>query len=240
MIQEKAQTFLRRFPRVFLTSIMREFKFISNCEVIWPSKLTSGIYDFGRSSVTVYFPMRLNMNLAKNDFVNLGFKIGKDSDVIYTECRVIRSETRLLVVEPLRLSKAQSNDIARYFTEDVIAENTHPIPKKYFAPEQTFTFWFHGPRDTNLYIWRLEKGIQRVILELENNIYEWNKKGFFVGPSRDTLSYATEDYAYYASTLAPLRPVEAKSDEALKCRYFVSTLTSTHPVIKEVSKQIEA
>ncbi len=232
---EEANLSQRRFPRVFLTGVMREFSFIKNCDVIWPSKFASGIYDVGRSSVTLYFPMRLNLQFIKGDLVKLGFKIGKEADAIFTDCRVIRAETRLLVIELLRVSRSQSESIANYFTDDVISQNTHYIEPRFYAPEQTFSYWFHGPRDTNLYIWKHDKGIQRIVLELGTFVYEWNSKGMSVGASRDSLSYATEDYAYYSNNLVPSKSMEPKSDDALKFRYFVSTLTSLHPVIKDVS-----
>ncbi len=238
-VSENAETqvFKRRFPRVFLTGAMPEFPFIKKCEVIWPSGFASGVYDFGRSSTSVYFPMRLNLSLNKNDIIKLGFRIGKNQDIISVDCRVIRSETRLLVIELLRLSKSQINTIANYFADELIAESTHFIDPKYYAPEQTFTHWFHGPQDTNLYVWSPDGSITRVTLELGENVYQWNSTDFSIGPSRDTLSYATEDYAYYTNTITPFRAIAPQSEAALKFRYFVSTMLSTHPVIEAVFKR---
>jgi hypothetical protein len=228
-------TVQRRFPRIFLTGVLRGLKPLENCKVIWPSGFESDVFDFGRSSASVYFPMRLGLNFSKDEIVKLGWRLGKN-DAIFADCRVIRGETRLLTVEHIRLTSAHYKLIDKYFTNDFIATHLQEIHKRNFAPEQTFDFWFHGPMDTNIYIWKGAKGPSRVSIELGETVLGFEGKTLSAGPSRDTLSYPTEDYAYYANFLSPLKPVTHKSDEYKKVSEFLKHVTVAHPIVGEANK----
>lgn len=221
----------KRYPRVFITSRMKESEFLKNAQVVWPSGFASQIYDFGRTCITVYFPMRLNMQLSKGEFIKLGFRLGAHE--LTSDCRVVRSETRLLVVEPMRLAVSQAAKVDAFFNPQYIAEHLYEVPSKDFAPEQTFQKWYHGPMDTNLYVWQDIDGIKRVSLELKDKVYCWTVEGFFSGPSRDTLSYPTEDYAYFTNFLSPIEPVDANSKDVKTFLEFIK-LTGIKKVIEEL------
>lgn len=228
-------TVQRRFPRVFLTGVLQDLRPLGSCKVVWPSGFESDIYDFGRTSASVYFPMRLNLTFQKGDVVKLGWRLGKN-EPFFVDCRVIRGETRLLTVEFLRLTQSQYKTIDSFFTSEFIAEHMQEIPSSNFAPEQTFQHWFHGPMDTNLYLWRNLNGISRITFEFVENIFVWDEHGLMVGPSRDTLSYPTEDYAYYANYLSPLTSADLKSKELKEMLGFFDIMKINHS--SEIKSQI--
>lgn len=204
-----------RYPRVFLTSILKELKPLEACKVVWPSGFESDIYDFGRSSVSVYFPMRLNLKFFKGDIVKLGFQLGKhlgQNEPFFADTRVVRSETRLLSVELLRVSPSQYKLIDQYLSNKFISEHMQEVPGSHFAPEQTFNKWFHGPLDTNVYVWITDSTLTRLCVELRDKVYIWDHQGWMIGDSRDTLSYATEDYTYFANYLSELQSVQSANE----------------------------
>lgn len=201
-----------RYPRVFLNSVLRELQPLSGCSVIWPSGFESGIFDFGRTSVSVYFPMRLNLHFFKGDLLRLGFRLGS-GEPFFIETRVVRSETRLLTVELLRASPSQLKAIEKFLNDDFISTHLAEVPVEHFAPEQTFQAWYHGPFDTNLYVWKDQGTLNRLVLELRRRVYVWDPQGWMSGDSRDTLSYPTEDYTYFANFLTYLEP--SKTAEAV-------------------------
>jgi hypothetical protein len=200
-----------RHPRVFLTSVLRELKPLESCRTVWPSGFESDVFDFGRSSVSVYFPMRLNLQFFKGDVIKLGFRFG-NNETFYSDTRVVRAETRLLSVELLRVSPSQYKMIDQFLSNTFIAKHMQEVHQQNFAPEQTFNKWFHGPLDTNLYLWTDGTTATRLCLELRDRIYVWDAHGWMIGSSRDTLSYSTEDYTYYANFLAELSDIKSASE----------------------------
>lgn len=211
-----------RYPRVFLNSVLRELSPLSGCSVIWPSGFESGIFDFGRTSVSVYFPMRLNLHFFKGDLVKLGFRLGT-MDPFFVETRVVRAETRLLTVELLRPSPSQLKSIEQFLDDAYIASHFAQVPAEHFAPEQTFQHWYHGPFDTNLYVWKDQDVLIRLVLELRRRIFVWDPQGWMIGESRDTLSYPTEDYTYFANFLTFLEPVKLAEDVSPALRFLEKT-----------------
>lgn len=231
---ESAISIRKVLPRVFLTGVLKELSYLRDCKVIWPSQFESGIYDFGRSAVSVYFPMRLNLSLTRDDEIKLGFRLGKYAEPFSINCKVYRSETRLLVVSSPYQDINFKKRVIDYFTPEEIAANMHFVDRSNYALEQTFSYWFHGPLDTNVYIWDHNDEIHRILIEYLGSIYDWKSGVLSRGPSRDNLSYSTEDYAFYSHTLAPLQMIDNKSDDVLNIRYFLSCLMSVHPVMKSM------
>lgn len=210
-VSEPTFTIQARYPRIFLTSNLRELKVLENCKVVWPSGFESDIFDFGRSSVSVYFPMRLNLQFFKGDIVKLGFRLG-GQETFFVDTRVIRAETRLLSVELLRVSPSNYKLIDQWLSNDFLASHFQEVHRSCFSPEQTFQHWYHGPLDSNLYAWVDNEVLTRLCLELRDSVYVWDSQGWMMGESRTTLSYPTEDYTYHANFLATLHGIKDIKD----------------------------
>lgn len=69
-----------------------------------------------------------------------------------------------------------------FLVDKLVGASLTPIHPQFFSESMTFDFWFHGPKDTNLYLWmeRTERGqktdrVDRAIVELDDQtlVYEY-------------------------------------------------------------------
>jgi hypothetical protein len=63
-----------------------------------------------------------------------------------------------------------------------------------FQQTQNFQYWFHGPNDTNVFVWVNGERIKKAIVELNHQILTWDQGELSQGKTRGDLNSAVEDY----------------------------------------------
>ena len=56
--------------------------------------------------------------------------------------------------------------IDRVVTDRIIGLNMSLIDPKHYSEKSDYSFWFHGPKDTNLYLWMPGQVLQKAQLEM--------------------------------------------------------------------------
>lgn len=56
--------------------------------------------------------------------------------------------------------------IDRFLDPKMIGLNMRAVDRSFFSPGETFTLWFCGPRDTNLFLWMNGSRLDRAIIQL--------------------------------------------------------------------------
>jgi len=99
-------------------------------------------------------------------------------------CKVIRASSSILALEFANVPAEARLLIDQVISDRVIGLNMNLIDPKHYNPSATFAYWFHGPKDTNLFIWEMESGgvsraqfdIESATLVYENEAFHYDSK----------------------------------------------------------------
>ena len=83
--------------------------------------------------------------------------------------------------------------IDRLISDRVIGLNMSLVDPKFYSANASFTHWFHGPKDTNLFLWEEENGeilkaqfdLHNAVLVFENDAFIFDNK--LEGPSMPSI-----------------------------------------------------
>lgn len=97
-----------------------------------------------------------------------------DIDEATIPCRAIRVNEQVIAVKFNRISAEARVIIDRVVTDRIVGLNMALIDPKHYSIRADFDFWFHGPKDTNLYLWLENDKLVKAHLEMANAalIYE--------------------------------------------------------------------
>ncbi len=93
--------------------------------------------------------------------------------------KVIRVNDEVIAVEFDQIDVPSRIIIDRVVTDRIVGLNMSLIDPKHYSPHADFTFWFHGPRETNLYFWVAEDGLFKAQLDTDIASLIFEEDSFF-------------------------------------------------------------
>lgn len=225
----------RRYPRVFLA---RGVHRIAGIEVKWPGEdLTSGVLDISYIGAAIVKTSKITQKYAKGDFVNFQFSFANgDSDIPF-QAQVIREDEKSIAVYFPELSLKARKALEGFLKLKLIGLNTKLVDSKYYTKEQDFNYWFHGPNQTNVFIWGNFEKIEKATFELNYEVMTFKNGKFYLSESSKYLETPTEDYAYRvnnpeARELLRKNATEKVVNEVLS---LISQIEDNTGIIKKIS-----
>ncbi len=186
----------RRYPRVFLTKGVQDFDRIAGLEVRWPTGHVTGCLDISYIGAAIVKTSKILERYKKGDKITFYFSFADGPMDVEFEAEVIREDEKVLAVFFPELSLSARQALDGFLRQKLIGLNTKLLDPKYYIKEQGFNYWFHGPNQTNIFVWGSADNIKKATIEMNYQVVTFEDGNIYLSESRRYLEVPTEDYAY--------------------------------------------
>jgi hypothetical protein len=208
---KKNQSDGRRYPRVFLTKGIQDFDKIGGLEVKWPGGFVTGVLDISYIGAAIVKTSKITQKFAKGETIEFLFSFANGPTDVPFDGEVIREDEKAIAVYFPELSLKARRALEGFLKQKLIGLNTKLVDSKYYIKEQDFDFWFHGPNQTNVFIWGNLEHVRKVTFEINNEVMTFEKGKFYLSESRSFLQVPTEDYAHRVNNPAERELLKEKA-----------------------------
>lgn len=87
--------------------------------------------------------------------------------------RIVRLTDGMFAVEFIDPSKDTKIFVDKLITSRMVGLNMNLIDPQYYRGKETFAYWFHGPKGTNLFLWEDGGKLSRASLDLPDLAVHW-------------------------------------------------------------------
>lgn len=87
--------------------------------------------------------------------------------------RIVRLTDDMFAVEFIDPSKDTKIFVDKLITSRMVGLNMNLIDPQFYKDKETFSYWFHGPKGTNLFIWEDNGKLQKATLDLPDLAIHW-------------------------------------------------------------------
>ena len=136
----------------------------------------------------------------------------------------IRVSDEVVAVQFDSIDVAARVIIDRVVTDRIVGLNMNLIDPKHYSAKADFNFWFHGPKDTNLYLWG--EGDQLIKAQMETS---------------DSAMVFEDDMLLFENK-APQKGIPTMNNQqiALKVLAIVQQIEEEIPALNEFKKMIKS
>ncbi len=229
----------RRYPRVFLTKGVLDFSKIVGLEVRWPEgDYQTGVLDISYIGAAIVKTSIIPQKYQKGDRVPFVFCFQEEDEKITIECEIVRADERSLAVYFVDLPLATRKILEKFLKQKLIGQNTRLVDPKFYIKEQGFDYWFHGPNQTNIFIWGNKRKIVKATFEVNYEVVSFENKKFFLSESKEFLEAPTEDYAYRVNNPESKRPIVKKEKIIKDIFSLLSQVQDPDGVIAKLAQEM--
>ena len=104
--------------------------------------------------------------------------------------KVIRLTQDMFAIEFIDASKETKMFVDTLISNRMVGLNMNLIDPQFYRGKETFAYWFHGPKSTNLFLWEDQGRLQRATLDLADVALHWNDGKFEVDNKMNRASQA--------------------------------------------------
>ena len=226
----------RRYPRIFLTKGVQEFDRITGLEVKWPGGHVTGVLDISYIGAAIIKSSKITEKFAKGDIIEFFFSFaGGESDVVF-DAEVVREDEKVLAIYFPELTVQARQALDTFLKQKLVGLNTRLVDPKYYIKEQGFDFWFHGPNQTNVFIWGNLEEIKKASIEVNYQVITFEDGKFYLSESKRFLEAPTEDYAYRVNNPNTRNVADKKAIQDVVS--LLSQIEDATGIIKKLSEKI--
>jgi hypothetical protein len=193
----------RRFVRVPLSQLSE----IQGAGVIWPSNEKSGVLDLSYGGAALSLPQGSSLRLSPGSQFDLQLDLSGQQNVVVSS-GLVRSDAKIAAVQFASLSNEAHLAIEKFLHEKLIGVNMQLIDPEFYDKAQGFTSWYHGPGDTNIYVWQAGTNIERFVIEISGFILSWQSGQFKIGENSFDFDSPDGDYVKYVINEAADGPLD--------------------------------
>lgn len=165
---KKNQENRRRHERVSVPLGWGDADSVLGAQLSWPNHEVSQIFDLSYQGVAVAKPSLFEGKA--NEEIMVTFKLG-DNEEFSATLMVMWISENAVGGELLNLTLAMREKIDDFLEDRLLGLHLRPVNKKYFAQKSDFSHWYHGPKDTNVFIWQERSGqISKAEIELDGRV----------------------------------------------------------------------
>jgi hypothetical protein len=140
----------RRFPRINIRQDLEKAKALVGAEVKWPNSEVSPIFDISYLGAAVALPRGLKLE-AKQE-MELELRLG-DLEKVELVARVVWLNNKIVGVEFQQLDHKARVSVDEFLEDKIVGAHMIAVSPQYFAEHVDFQKWFHGPNNTNVFLW---------------------------------------------------------------------------------------
>jgi hypothetical protein len=95
-------------------------------------------------------------------------RIKTEVDEAQIQAKVIRVNQDIVALEFEKIGVPARIIIDRVVTDRIVGINMTFVEPKHYNSKADFTHWFHGPKETNLYLWWAQERLFKAQMDMEN------------------------------------------------------------------------
>lgn len=195
----------RKYERVPVEVDWGSFQPLLGAILIWPNHETSSIYDISYSGMALVRPALLSFE--KNQTIQVQVSFGEKPPVSF-KVIVQWANEQVLGVKFTALGLSEHEALDDFLEDRLIGRHMRKIDPKFFGKGVDFSVWYHGPRETNFYLWQEKGQVTRAEFELDRQtlIYENGQllRGGKLSQEQEQKDLELEDLFLETSQEAPL------------------------------------
>lgn len=193
--------FEKKYPRLLLAHREEDYRSMHRTFLVWPNGIKSSVFDISYaglavssqgvlSTLKVGESYEVQLRIDELEGLPLNVKVVKImASTIGLKIETTNIEGRLKLDQPVK--------------EALIEMHTRPSNPEILHPIAKADYWFHGPFDTNLFIWKSTSGgISKAFIEYDNVLLIFEDQKF--SPYRS--SSASEEPKGYVAPYMNLGP----------------------------------
>ena len=96
------------------------------------------------------------------------------------KAKVIRVNDRVVALEFDQQDAKARQLIDELVSDRIVGMNMNLIDSKHYSVKADFGFWFHGPKDTNLYLWTRGEQLEKAHLEMGTSLLVFEHDSFLI------------------------------------------------------------
>ncbi|MGE3758714.1 MAG: hypothetical protein AB7H97_13215, partial [Pseudobdellovibrionaceae bacterium] len=174
----------RRYPRLFLAQLDSDYKEILGAKILWPREGQSVVYDMSYAGLAVECGGR-TLQFKSGQHLEVGLKLpGQDPFPI--EVDVIRVTPKIVALKVATTSPDGRIKIDQFLKDQIVGGNTRRMNPAILDKGAMSDVWYHGPFDTNFFLWGQSDKLTKVVFEYDNLLLTYEGNSFKVTRSAST------------------------------------------------------
>lgn len=163
----------RKFHRVQVQNVGATISGLSvELQGVGPVELV----DIGYGGAAFSQPEKARLSLT-GDTVNLDFLFnGKKNQTL--KGRVIRLSEDIFAVEFIDSSQQTKAFVDQLISNRMVGLNMNLIDPQFYRGKETFAYWFHGPKSTNLFLWENNGTLHKATMDFTDVALHWENGQF--------------------------------------------------------------
>lgn len=161
----------RKYQRItYYLGQSREQK-LEGASLVWPNGEQSHVFDLSYQGAAVSFPLNFPLEELSEYDLTLSLSEGREFP--------IRAQVRWFNNDAAGVQFVSLDSVSRqifedYFSDKLIGASLFKVDKQFYTPKNPPDCWYHGPQDTNLFLWFKGDSLDRLVLELDYQTMEFN------------------------------------------------------------------
>lgn len=176
----------RKYPRLLLAHPDGLYTKLEGLMFLWPKGGKSQVLDLSYSGLAISSQGYL-------DFVKLGDYLeahillpGVDQFQVPISVRVVRKSAQILGFRIDSTSPEGRIKIDQVMKDLIVATNMRKLSPNLLHHSLQCETWFHGPFDTNLFLWKEGNSLTKAYVEYDNSVLVYEDSSFRVARSAST------------------------------------------------------
>jgi hypothetical protein len=183
----------RKYPRLLLAHSDSEYRAIVGSQILWPRGGKSQVLDMSYAGIAIEAP-GVGDSLKIGEFIEAHLLLPTENQLrIPVALRVIRKTSSVVGLRVDSTSVDGRIKIDQTLKDQIVENAMRSLTTESLPQELHASSWFHGPFDTNIFIWNTENRISKLFIEYDNSILQFENGQFIVGR---TSSTAPEESGY--------------------------------------------
>jgi len=163
----------RKYGRVKVASLGAS---LTGLEVMLLGAGPVELYDISYGGAAFSQPTNARLSLT-GETIHLDFMLnGQKAQNL--SAKVIRLTQDMFAVEFIDASKETKVFVDKLITNRMVGVNMNLIDPQFYRGKESFAYWFHGPKSTNLFLWEHDGQLQRATLDLADVALHWHDGKF--------------------------------------------------------------
>lgn len=181
----------RKYPRLFLAHADDEYSQIEGAQFLWPQGGKSQVLDISYSGIAINSTGFLDQ-VRIGDYIEASLLLPHDKHFqIPVAVRVVRKAANVIGFKIDSTHPEGRIKIDQMMKDAIVTQGlVKRIPNQLNAHLKA-DIWFHGPFDTNFFIWKNGEGqLDRCLIEYDNSVLIYEKGDFRVARTSSTADEA--------------------------------------------------
>lgn len=134
------------------------------------------LFDIGYGGAAFSQPESARLSLT-GETVSLEFFLNEKKAQTLTG-KVVRLTQDMFAIEFMDASQQTKLFVDQLISSRMVGLNMNLIDPQFYRGKETFAYWFHGPKSTNLFLWEENGKLQKATLDMADLALHWEDDHF--------------------------------------------------------------